>query len=1209
MLGTDVAGESVLEDDGKPLSFRSDAETAWREWLDESVPDGSCLRSGSISTNDESALLVQVSGAGRLSFDWKISAGRGDTCAFVLDGVETNVIQRSSAWKSVSVDLGAGDHVLQWIYRRGTGSASGSDAAFLDNVNWRPRVLLAVSSAFGTPDPARGTHALVYGDSVAASVAEPEPETGVRRVFTGWTGTGSVPTSGTTPAVSFAITNDSSLAWNWRTDYRMSLAVEGPVTADFSDGWVAEGTTKVVNWTPSVPYFDVAVSGDTAGGYSWSEGVALDRDARTLSIPANRARNVTLEVTERVVDFSAVGPVTTDFAEVWGEDADELTVHWEPTVPYFRVSLSGDTSGVSLDEDSKTLTIPTSRSRTFSLVVEELTLERALDTVGLAWTTDGAAVWFPQISVHTDGEDAAQSGAMANGDEWSGLETKLDGPGTLTWTWRISSAGNAGVDVLLDDEWLEGRTPGLDWSEEELVVSGEGEHVVRFEFWNASGNTDVRAWIDQVLWIGRGPVGGLVRLVSADRTNAVLATVAYAGDGSVAVTRTLETATDEDFANVVRSVALGAVVATEAGNASTGLLEADTDYWTRLRLSRTGFDDVVSEPVSFRTLPHTSPALGTAAAEDVTARSATVAMRLDALGSDGGAVMLSLAVTNLAQGRAVAALSRTVTEPGKTTRFDLTGLSASTVYRFIATARSVATGLETSVSGGFTTDWAETPRIAAGGSGSSERPALCFLPSESGTGEDFVIRIDNPIPGLWYPVYTNGTPGGRFAVQSCGKPTSGEGGYIVRVPAVESALFVKIGVSETYLASGMVEGTVIDPFAAALDCANLSFETGGNADWFVQETDVHEGGSALRSGRIMHSQNTWLETTVEGPGTLSFWWKVSSESVSYDYVEVLVDGTQKAKIGGTGGNWARVELSIEGDGTHTVRWNYRKDDFASSGSDCAWLDAVTWASRGSYTIRFLPNGGSGTMADQSAPLDCTVSLSRNGFSRDGFVFAGWSDSPTGDALYSNGAEVVNLANDPGGVATLYALWRERGGAAGLAIAYYDTSSSSFSTYSAMTSFFSSRTPTLEASTIDFGDTLDSAITGMSSSDVSRISNTGFRSFYSTTSASSGRLHGKYANGSQNSFCAHASGTIYLATAGTYSFGLAGDDGAVLYIDGTKVCSASWGSEGTGTIALTAGDHDLDLAFYEGSGGQGFLVQWKRPADSVWSPLPQNVLSH
>ena len=186
---------------------------------------------------------------------------------------------------------------------------------------------------------------------------------------------------------------------------------------------------------------------------------------------------------------------------------------------------------------------------------------------------------------------------------------------------------------------------------------------------------------------------------------------------------------------------------------------------------------------------------------------------------------------------------------------------------------------------------------------------------------------------------------------------------------------------------------------------------------------------------------------------------------------------------------------------------------------------------------------------------------------------------------------------------------ERGGAAGLAIAYYDTSSSSFSTYSAMTSFFSSRTPTLEASTIDFGDTLDSAITGMSSYDTDRISDMGFRNFFATTDVSSGRLHGKYANGSQNSFCAHASGTIYLATAGTYSFGLAGDDGAVLYIDGTKVCSASWGSEGTGTIALTAGDHDLDLAFYEGSGGQGFLVQWKCPGDSVWSPLPQNVLSH
>ena len=109
---TDVESGSVLESGGKPLSFRSDAETVWREWTGESAPHETCLRSGTVSTNDKSRLLVHVSGSGRLSFDWKISAGRGDSCAFVVDGVETNVIERSKSWRSVSIELGDGNHAL-----------------------------------------------------------------------------------------------------------------------------------------------------------------------------------------------------------------------------------------------------------------------------------------------------------------------------------------------------------------------------------------------------------------------------------------------------------------------------------------------------------------------------------------------------------------------------------------------------------------------------------------------------------------------------------------------------------------------------------------------------------------------------------------------------------------------------------------------------------------------------------------------------------------------------------------------------------------------------------------------------------------------------------------------------------------------------------------------------------------------------------------
>ncbi len=39
----------------------------------------------------------------------------------------------------------------------------------------------------------------------------------------------------------------------------------------------------------------------------------------------------------------------------------------------------------------------------------------------------------------------------------------------------------------------------------------------------------------------------------------------------------------------------------------------------------------------------------------------------------------------------------------------------------------------------------------------------------------------------------------------------------------------------------------------------------------------HDGVDAARTGPLLDGQVTWLQTTVNGPGTLSFWWNVSSE--------------------------------------------------------------------------------------------------------------------------------------------------------------------------------------------------------------------------------------------------------------------------------------------------------------------------------------------
>ena len=174
-----------------------------------------------------------------------------------------------------------------------------------------------------------------------------------------------------------------------------------------------------------------------------------------------------------------------------------------------------------LDTEARTLAIPADGPRAVTLSVRRLTLADALDSPdGLRWTTSGPSLWFPQIGTSDDGEDAAQSGTVTNGNDTCVLATAVDGPGTFSWTWRLDSAagGNAGVDVWLDGEWLGDYAPGAEWSRETLDVSGEGTHEIRFEFWNAgtAATHGDRAFVDRVSWTGSSVPPGTVTVGGTD---------------------------------------------------------------------------------------------------------------------------------------------------------------------------------------------------------------------------------------------------------------------------------------------------------------------------------------------------------------------------------------------------------------------------------------------------------------------------------------------------------------------------------------------------------------------------------------------------------------------------------------------------------------------------------------------------------------------
>ncbi len=127
----------------------------------------------------------------------------------------------------------------------------------------------------------------------------------------------------------------------------------------------------------------------------------------------------------------------------------------------------------------------------------------------------------------------------------------------------------------------------------------------------------------------------------------------------------------------------------------------------------------------------------------------------------------------------------------------------------------------------------------------------------------------------------------------------------------------------------------------AVDNTTLSWTIGGNAPWLGQTSTYYYDGDAAQSGTITHDQPTWLRTTVPGPGTLTFYWKVSSES-NYDFLRFSIDGTEQIRISGSV-DWQQKSYSLD-SGTHTLEWRYTKDNSVNSGNDCGWLDKVEFTS-------------------------------------------------------------------------------------------------------------------------------------------------------------------------------------------------------------------------------------------------------------------------
>jgi V8-like Glu-specific endopeptidase len=240
---------------------------------------------------------------------------------------------------------------------------------------------------------------------------------------------------------------------------------------------------------------------------------------------------------------------------------------------------------------------------------------------------------------------------------------------------------------------------------------------------------------------------------------------------------------------------------------------------------------------------------------------------------------------------------------------------------------------------------------------------------------------------------TVSTTGGSLSPASGTTDSSGNFVTTYTPPSVSSITTYTI--SSTATKTGHSSGSGSDiitvkpaiPLGEAVDNTGLVWTTGGNKNWFGQDAIWNYGGDSAQSGDILDNQNSSIQTTVIGPGTLNFIWKVSSEA-SWDYLRFYIDGVQQAAITGEV-SWQLKNYNIA-SGTHTLKWNYTKDSISSSGSDAGWLDKVEFYPQLNVTLSEFPDpiNSAGTSL-------VTVHVTAQGLSVSG---ANVSLSATGGAL-------------------------------------------------------------------------------------------------------------------------------------------------------------------------------------------------------------------
>jgi hypothetical protein len=337
----------------------------------------------------------------------------------------------------------------------------------------------------GSPSPnGYGSVNIVDGTLVTNSVNSPADQSaGTRYVCTGWTGTGSVPNTGSSSSCSFTINANSSLTWQWSPSYYLDTGVSGSGAVSLTDAWHM-GTSTVVQATADPNWHFTSWSGDT-NGCDLADNVITATMDQARSITANFAIDQYTVIFTAGSDGSLTGTATQQVNHA--SDCVAVTAVANPN--HHFVNWSGDYSGSENPLTVSNVTAAMTLTATFGIdehalevVSDHSTATPAVGTYTNDYgTTLANSVTTPFVQGATQYVNTGWSmtgNAPLTGSTDTCLLT-LTNDATLTWLWTtnfwldLSISGDGSVDQ--SDQWAS--------SDSVVVIHPTPDHWSAFTQW------------------------------------------------------------------------------------------------------------------------------------------------------------------------------------------------------------------------------------------------------------------------------------------------------------------------------------------------------------------------------------------------------------------------------------------------------------------------------------------------------------------------------------------------------------------------------------------------------------------------------------------------------------------------------------------------------------------------------------------------------